>query len=181
MANRPPVRPDNLDSLPLSRRQLLFGAGGVVLSQERWRAAAAAAAPPRAAPPPAAAALPSRAARSASASPAAAKDIIDGQKIVTKPDQARLVAGWETLLTTTASTSCTTDGLAEEVDAGQARPVHDQARDGHRVPQRQDARRADDVIYSIKRILDPGAACSAAPACLDRPQADQKIDNRPSA
>ena len=27
-----------------------------------------------------------------------AKDIIDGQNIVNKPDQARLVAGWETLL-----------------------------------------------------------------------------------
>src|ERR1700682_3790001 len=44
-----------------------------------------------------------------------AKDIIDGQNIVTKPDQARLVAGFETLLVYDESYNLTTDGLAESV------------------------------------------------------------------
>src|ERR1700693_3689724 len=44
-----------------------------------------------------------------------AKDIIDGQNIVTKPDQARLVAGFETLLVYDENYNLTTDGLAESV------------------------------------------------------------------
>src|SRR3979411_591710 len=44
-----------------------------------------------------------------------AKDFIDGQTIVTKPDQARLVAGFETLMTTDSNYNLTKDGLAEEV------------------------------------------------------------------
>ena len=42
MANRPPVRLDPLDSLPLSRRELLLSAGGARAGGNRWRAAAAA-------------------------------------------------------------------------------------------------------------------------------------------
>src|SRR6266404_3811347 len=44
-----------------------------------------------------------------------AKDIIDGQNIVTKPDQARLVACFETLLVYDENYDLTTDGLAESV------------------------------------------------------------------
>src|SRR6267142_3438413 len=44
-----------------------------------------------------------------------AKDIIDGQNIVTKPDQARLVAGFETLLVYDENYNLTSDGLAESV------------------------------------------------------------------
>ena len=42
-----------------------------------------------------------------------AKDFIDGQSIITKPDQARLTSGWETLLTFDRNYKLTTDGLAE--------------------------------------------------------------------
>ena len=42
-------------------------------------------------------------------------DIIDGQKIVTKPDQARLVAGFETLLEYDTNYKLQTTGLAESV------------------------------------------------------------------
>ena len=42
-------------------------------------------------------------------------DIIDGQKIVNKPDQARLVAGFETLLEYDKNYKLQTTGLAESV------------------------------------------------------------------
>src|ERR1700710_1215494 len=40
------------------------------------------------------------------------KDIIDGQNILTKADQARLMAGWETLLTFDRDYKLQSDGLA---------------------------------------------------------------------
>src|SRR5262245_61193130 len=46
-----------------------------------------------------------------------AKDIMDGQNIVTKPDQARLVSAFETLLTFDREYHLTSDGLAESVEA----------------------------------------------------------------
>ena len=79
------------------------------------------------------------------------KDIMDGQNIITKPDQARLVTAFETLLTFDDEYQLTTDGLAESVEAGQPEAVHDQAPEGHRVPNGK-ALTADDVIYSLQRI-----------------------------
>src|SRR5438128_8535275 len=46
-----------------------------------------------------------------------AKDIIDGQNIVTKPDQARLVSAFETLLEFDDDYQLQTTGLAESVEA----------------------------------------------------------------
>src|SRR5262245_15384396 len=43
------------------------------------------------------------------------KDIMDGQNIVTKPDQARLLTAFETLLVFDEEYQLQTDGLAEEV------------------------------------------------------------------
>ena len=42
-----------------------------------------------------------------------ANDLIDGQYIVAKPDQARLVAGWETLVTYDKDFKIVNEGLAE--------------------------------------------------------------------
>ena len=42
--------------------------------------------------------------------------MMDGQNIVTKPDQARLLAGWETLLNFDADSHLHEHGLAEEVE-----------------------------------------------------------------
>src|SRR4051812_14016542 len=42
-----------------------------------------------------------------------AKDMMDGQNITTKPDQARLVTAYETLLSYDESYKLGTDGLAE--------------------------------------------------------------------
>src|SRR5262245_17826140 len=46
-----------------------------------------------------------------------AKDFIDGQNIVTRPDQARIVTGWETLVTFNPQFKLVFDGLAEELSA----------------------------------------------------------------
>jgi peptide/nickel transport system substrate-binding protein len=85
---------------------------------------------------------------------AGAKDIIDGQNIVAKSDQARLLAGWETLLTYDRDYKLTNDGLAESVEA--------EAPDSYVIKLKQGIEfhngktlGADDVIYSIKRLLDP--------------------------
>jgi peptide/nickel transport system substrate-binding protein len=83
-----------------------------------------------------------------------AKDMIDGQNIVTKPDQARLVAGFETLLVYDENYNLTTDGLAESVtqDAPDTWTVRLKQgitfHDGKSLT-------ADDVIYSFQRMLDP--------------------------
>src|SRR5215510_4208104 len=45
------------------------------------------------------------------------KDIMDGQNIITKPDQARLVTAFETLLLFDDNYQLTTNGLAESVTA----------------------------------------------------------------
>ncbi len=84
-----------------------------------------------------------------------AKDMMDGQNITTKPDQARLVTAFETLLVYDEDYKLTTDGLAESVtqDAPdqwtirvkQGIEFHDGKTLG-----------ADDVIYSLTRMLtDP--------------------------
>src|SRR5438067_10239356 len=48
-----------------------------------------------------------------------AKDIIDGQYIVTTPDIARLMTGWETLVNNDGRFKLKFDGLAEEISANE--------------------------------------------------------------
>ena len=105
-------------------------------------------------------------------------DIIDGQKIVTKPDQARLTAGFETLLEYDENYKLQTTGLAESVtqDAPdkwtirlkQGITFHDGKTLG-----------ADDVIYSLQRISDPkqGLFGTAGLASVD-PNNITKVDDR---
>src|SRR3954451_11146637 len=59
-----------------------------------------------------------------------AKDIFDGQNIITKPDQARLVSAFETLLLFNDDYELTTDGLAEEVTADSPKQYTIRLRDG---------------------------------------------------
>jgi peptide/nickel transport system substrate-binding protein len=106
-----------------------------------------------------------------------AGDIIDGQTIVTKPDQARLAASWETLVTYDENYKLTNGGLAESVI--QTAPtewtirLHDgiEFNDGQTLG-------ADDVIYSLNRILDPkeGLFGAAGLASIDA-KGMQKRDN----
>jgi peptide/nickel transport system substrate-binding protein len=105
-------------------------------------------------------------------------DIIDGQNIVTKPDQARLVAGFETLLAYDSDYKLTTDGLAEEVtqDAPDQWTIRlreaIEFHDGKTLT-------ADDVVYSFQRILNPeeGLFGNAGLASID-PRDIEKMDDR---
>src|SRR5882672_9863059 len=83
-----------------------------------------------------------------------AKDIIDGQNIVTKPDQARLVAGFETLLVYDENYNLTTDGLAESVTQDKPDQWTIRVKQGITFHDGKTLS-ADDVVYSLQRMLDP--------------------------
>jgi len=83
-----------------------------------------------------------------------AKDIIDGQNIVTKPDQARLVAGFETLLVYDENYNLTTEGLAESVTQDDPKTWTIRLKQSITFHDGK-ALTADDVVYSLQRMLDP--------------------------
>ncbi len=105
-------------------------------------------------------------------------DIIDGQNIVTKPDQARLVAGFETLLTYDSDYNLTTDGLAEDVTQDAPDQWTIRIREGIEFHDGKTLT-ADDVVYSFQRILDPeeGLFGNAGLASID-PNTIEKMDDR---
>jgi peptide/nickel transport system substrate-binding protein len=180
MANRRPVRLDSLDELPLSRRELLMGAGGLALAGTL-------------------AACGGGSSSSGSGGTTGggggggtpkpggnfrlgvtgggAKDIIDGQSIITKPDQARLMASWETLLVYDEQYKLQTDGLAEEATQDKPNQWTIKLRDGIEFNNGKSLT-ADDVIYSLQRILNPkeGLFGTAGLASID-PNNIQKMDN----
>jgi peptide/nickel transport system substrate-binding protein len=96
------------------------------------------------------------------------KDIMDGQNIITKPDQARLVSAFETLLTFDDEYQLTTDGLAESVEADNPKQYTIRLRQGIEF---QDGKTltADDVVYSLQRIgtEEFGLTGFAATASMD--------------
>jgi len=96
------------------------------------------------------------------------KDIFDGQNIVTKPDQARLVSAFETLLTFDDDYRLQTDGLAESVEADNPKQYTIRLQKGIEF---QDGKTltADDVIYSLQRIGTEGNGLTgfAATASMD--------------
>src|SRR5215213_466459 len=79
------------------------------------------------------------------------KDMMDGQNIVTKPDQARLVSAFETLLEFDDEYQLQTTGLAESVEADNPTQYTIRIRDGIEF-QNGKTFTADDVIYSLQRI-----------------------------
>jgi peptide/nickel transport system substrate-binding protein len=79
------------------------------------------------------------------------KDIFDGQNIITKPDQARLVSAFETLLLFDDDYQLTTDGLATEVSADNPTQYTIRLREGIEFHDGKTLS-ADDVIYSLQRI-----------------------------
>ena len=95
-----------------------------------------------------------------------AKDFIDGQNIVTRPDQARIVTGWETLLVFDSQFKLKFDGLAAEVSAKTADVWTIRVRSGIEFHNGKSLT-ADDIIYSLRRLIDPrlklfgGAALSS--------------------
>jgi peptide/nickel transport system substrate-binding protein len=105
-------------------------------------------------------------------------DIIDGQKIVTKPDQARLVAGFETLLEYDTSYKLQTTGLAESVTQEASDKWVIRLKQGITFHNGKTLG-ADDVIYSLQRISDPkqGLFGTAGLASVD-PNNITKVDDR---
>jgi peptide/nickel transport system substrate-binding protein len=175
MADRPPVRLDYLDSLPLSRRQLLLGAGGLVLAGTLTGCGSSGAASTGGGGGSGGTPKPGGNFR-LGVTGGGSKDIIDGQSIITKPDQARLVAGFETLLVYDSqyrlpSAGGNQQGLAEEVSQDAPDQWTIKLRDGITFHNGK-ALTADDVIYSLQRILNPkeGLFGGAGLASIDTKQ-----------
>jgi peptide/nickel transport system substrate-binding protein len=107
-----------------------------------------------------------------------AKDFIDGQNIVTRPDQARIVTGWETLVVFDSQFKLKFDGLAEEISAKRADVWTIRVRQGIEFHNGKTLG-ADDVIYSLRRLTNKklGLFGGAALASID-PKRLKKIDKR---
>jgi len=106
------------------------------------------------------------------------KDMLDGQNIVTKPDQARLMTAFETLLVFDDEYQLQTDGLAESVEADNPTQYTIRIRDGIEF-QNGKTFSADDVIYSLQRIgtQKNGLTGFAATATMDIKNL-KKVDDR---
>jgi peptide/nickel transport system substrate-binding protein len=108
-----------------------------------------------------------------------AKDFIDGQYIITTPDIARLMTGWETLVVNDASFKLKFDGLAEEISVNERGDQWTiRVRDGIEFHNGKTVGAAD-VRYSLQRLISPKAAIGgqALLASID-PQRIKKLDKR---
>jgi peptide/nickel transport system substrate-binding protein len=103
--------------------------------------------------------------------------MMDGQNIVTKPDQARLVSSFETLLEFDDNYQLQTTGLAESVEADNPKQYTIKLRSGITF-QNGKPLTADDVIYSLQRIgtQKNGLTGFAATATMDIKNI-KKVDN----
>ena len=105
-------------------------------------------------------------------------DLIDGQYIVTKTDQARLVAGWETLVNYDADFNISYEhGLAEEIETKAADLYVVRLKEGILFHDGKPVT-ADDVIYSFQRRLDPELGLAPALVELLDPSGLTKVDDR---
>lgn len=105
-------------------------------------------------------------------------DIVDGQFIVTKADQARLIAGWETLVGYDEEFNLSYEhALAEEIEALAADHYVIRLKDGIEFHNGKTVI-ADDVIYSFQRQLDPELALAPALVELLDPTGVTKVDDR---
>ena len=83
------------------------------------------------------------------------KDFIDGQNIVNRPDQARIVTGWETLVGFDSKFHLAFNGLAEELTPNKAGDVWTiRVRSGIEFHNGKTLG-AEDVIYSLRRLINP--------------------------
>jgi peptide/nickel transport system substrate-binding protein len=174
MVDKPSDRPDGADG-GLSRRDLLVGAGTLVLAGGLAACGGGSSSGSSAS---SGGGTPKRGGNfRLGVTGGGASDLIDGQTIVTKPDQARLAASWETLLTYDESYNLTHDGLAESVT--QDKPDQWTIR-LHKGIEFNNGKTlsSDDVIYSLQRIVDAkeGLFGGAGLASVD-PKTIQKLDN----
>lgn len=148
-----PTPRNDFEALAFNRRKLLAGAGGVALAGVL-------------------AACGSSSSSSATTSSGAAgtpkpgghfrlavtgggsKDMMDGQNIITKPDQARMMTAFETLLEYDENYVLQHTGLAEEVSQDSPTQWTIRLRKGIEF-QNGKTLQAEDVIYSLQRIVNP--------------------------
>ncbi len=136
----------------VSRRQLFAGAAGLVVVGGLASACGGSSSPTATSTGGGAAGAPKRGGNfRLGVTGGGSKDIMDGQNIITKPDQARLVTAFETLLLFNENYQLTNEGLAESVT--QDTPTHYtiKLRQGIEF-QNGKTMTADDVIYSFQRI-----------------------------
>src|SRR6478735_8899600 len=157
MVDTPRELPENLDSFSLSRRELLVGAGAVVLGGSL--AACGSSSSSSSSTGGGASGTPKRGGNFRLAvTGGGASDIIDGQSIITKPDQARLAASWETLVSYDDQYKLQIGGdqggLAEEFTQDNPSQWTIKLRKGIEFNNGKTLT-GDDVKYSIQRILDP--------------------------
>jgi peptide/nickel transport system substrate-binding protein len=155
--------------LPLSRRNLFMGAGGVVLASALAGCGGSSPAPSGGTSSSGAAGKPQRGGNfRLGVTGGGSKDMMDGQNIVTKPDQARLMTAFETLLVFDDNYQLQTDGLAESVTADNPTQYTIKIRKGIDF-QNGKPFTADDVIYSLQRIgtQSNGLTGYAATATMD--------------
>ena len=108
-----------------------------------------------------------------------AKDFIDGQNIVTRPDQARIVTGWETLVGFDSKFKLAFNGLAESIEHNKKGDVWTiRVRSGIEFHNGKTLGAAD-VVYSLQRLINPklGLFGGAALKSLD-PTRMKKLDKR---
>src|SRR5690242_3649457 len=153
----------------VSRRQLLIGAAGLAAAGGLAAACGSSSSTPSTGSATGAAGAPKRGGNfRLGVTGGGAKDIMDGQNIITKPDQARLMTAFETLLLFDDNYQLTTDGLAQEVTADSPTQYTIRLRDGIEF-QNGKSLTADDVIYSLQRIgtQKNGLTGFAATASMD--------------
>ncbi len=136
----------------LSRRQLFSGAAGLAVVGGLAAACGTSSSPGPASATGGAAGAPKRGGNfRLGVTGGGSKDIFDGQNIITKPDQARLVSAFETLLLFDDNYQLTTGGLAESYTQDSPTQYTIRLRKGIEF-QNGKTMTADDVIYSIQRI-----------------------------
>src|SRR5262245_13094886 len=107
-----------------------------------------------------------------------AKDVIDGQSVLGRPDQARIVTAWEQRVEFDPSFRLRFSGLAEEITATSPSVWTIRVRDGIEFSNGKTLG-ADDVIYSLRRQINPklGLYGTTALSSLS-PEGLKKIDKR---
>src|SRR5215471_2193510 len=142
------------DMTDVSRRQLFIGAAGLAAAGGLAAACGSSSSTPSTGSATGAAGAPKRGGNfRLGVTGGGSKDIMDGQNIITKPDQARLMTAFETLLLFDENYQLTTNGLAESVTVTPDNPKQYTIRLRQGIEfQNGKTMTADDVIYSSQRI-----------------------------
>src|SRR5260370_13620176 len=153
----------------VSRRQLLVGAAGLAAAGGLAAACGSSSSSPGTGSATGAAGTPKRGGNfRLGVTGGGSKDIMDGQNIITKPDQARLMTAFETLLLFDDNYKLTQNGLADSVTQDNPKQYTIRLRKGIEF-QNGKTLTADDVLYSFQRIgtKSYGLTGYAATATMD--------------